>query len=103
MRFGRYIPQGVAVGIDADTEKALRAIRQMDDEIVKEMKKSVAFEMGNVSANASLNINKEQPLIIARDHTVNIENTQIFDTKESTPYQEQKQAKEQLRKLAYDL
>ena len=65
MRFGRYIPQGVAVGIDADTEKALRAIRQMDDEIVKEMKKSVAFEMDTVSANASLNINKEQPLIIA--------------------------------------
>ena len=57
----------------------------------------------NLTAQATLKASKEQPIVIARDHTVHIDNTQNFYEKNTTPYEQQKQAKQQLRRLAYGL
>lgn len=102
-KVGRFIPQGIAVGIEADTDKAIKALDSMNDEIMHEMQNAVAIETGSINAKAILQSNKEQPVVIARDHTVHIDNTQNFYEKNTTPYEEQKQAKQQLRRLAYGL
>lgn len=54
---GRFIPQGLAVGVEADTEEALKAIRNMDDKIMNEMNKAVAIETGSINANATVKSN----------------------------------------------
>jgi len=100
---GKFIPQGIAVGIEADTDKAIKALDDMNDEIMYEMQNAVAIETGSINAKAILQSNKEQPIVIARDHTIHIDNTQQFYSKNPTPYEEQKQAKQQLRRLAYGL
>ena len=51
---GRFIPQGVAVGIEADTDSALKAIDNMNDDIISEMNKAVAYETGSINAKASV-------------------------------------------------
>ena len=67
------------------------------------MQDAVARENASITARSTLEMNKSQPLVIARDHTTTINNTQQFYSKDSTPYEEQKQAKQQLRRLAYGL
>ena len=54
---GRFIPQGIAVGVEADTDSALRAIDNMNDEIMSEMNRAVAFETGSINAKASVKSN----------------------------------------------
>ncbi len=78
-------------------------IQKINDEIYRKMQNAVARENASITAKATLEANKSQPLVIARDHTTTINNTQQFYSKESTPYEEQKQAKQQLRRLAYGL
>ena len=78
-------------------------IQKINDEIYRKMQDAVARENASITAKATLEMNKSQPLVIARDHTTTINNTQQFYSKDSTPYEEQKQAKQQLRRLAYGL
>ena len=61
---GRYIPQGVAVGIEADTDSALKAIDNMNDDIISEMNRAVAVETGSINANASVKSNNSMLNII---------------------------------------
>lgn len=100
---GKHIPTGVAEGIKVNTDEAIKAVKKMDNEIMFEMNKAVSIEVGNMNTQASLKQAKEQPRLITNDNGVNINNTQNFYSKESTPYEEQKQAKNQLRRLAYEL
>lgn len=102
-KVGKFIPQGIAVGIEADTKKATTAIDKMNDKIMREMQNAVAIETGSISAKAILQSNKEQPIVIARDHIVHVDNTQNFYEKNTTPYEQQKQAKQQLRRVAYGI
>lgn len=61
---GRFIPQGVAVGIEADTDSALRAIDNMNNDILSEMNKAVAFETGSINAKASVKSNNSMLNVI---------------------------------------
>lgn len=61
---GRFIPQGVAVGIEADTDSALRAINNMNDDIISEMNKAVAYETGSINAKASVKSNNSMLNVI---------------------------------------
>ena len=61
---GRFIPQGVAVGIEADTDSALRAIDNMNDDIISEMNKAVAYETGSINAKASVKSNNSMLNVI---------------------------------------
>lgn len=46
---GKFLPQGIAVGIEADTDKALDSIDKMNDEIYDRMKQAVDMETGAMS------------------------------------------------------
>lgn len=87
----------------AEDMKKSFEIEKINDEIYRKLQNAIAIENASITAKATLESNKTQPTIIARDHTTTINNTQQFYSKESTPYEEQKQAKQQLRRLAYEL
>lgn len=74
---GKFIPSGIAVGIKANTEEALRAVRNMDDEIISEMNKAVAIETGSINANASIKSNNSMSNVIKAsfniDGSVNVD------------------------------
>ncbi len=76
-------------------------------DMYRKMQASVDFETAKLSTNlstkATLQLAKDQPKTITNDNGVTINNTQQFYSKNSTPYEEQKQAKQQLRRLAYGL
>ena len=61
---GKFIPQGIAVGIKADTKSALVAINNMNKEIMSEMNKTVAIETGSINATASVKSNNSMLNVI---------------------------------------
>jgi tape measure domain-containing protein len=61
---GKRLPQGVAVGIEANTDEALKAIDNMNNDIMSEMNKAVAFETGSINANASVKSNNSMLNVI---------------------------------------
>lgn len=78
---GRFIPQGVAVGIEADTDSALKAIDKMNDDIIKEMNEAVAFETGSINSNA--NIKSNNSLLNTLQATFNIDGSVEIDGKKA--------------------
>lgn len=56
-KWAKYIPEGVAVGIEANTDSAVNSIKDMSESMYDEMQKSVALETGNLSANAKVKAN----------------------------------------------
>lgn len=48
---GRFIPQGIAVGIEADTSKAIKAVNEMDKSLIDEMNKSVLLNKNGISVS----------------------------------------------------
>ena len=75
--------------------------------VYKQMKSAVDLETQKLNAtlttNAVLQANKDNAMTTNNDNSTVINNTQNFYEKEATPYEEQKQAKQQLRRLAYGL
>lgn len=51
---GPYLPAGIAVGIEANTDSVLKSIDAMDKEINAKMKRAVALETGDVNAQAKI-------------------------------------------------
>ena len=54
---GRWLPSGIAVGIEANTDSALKAIDNMSDAIYKELQNSVIMDVGNIQGEAFVNAN----------------------------------------------
>lgn len=48
-KVGKYLPQGIAVGIEANTDSALDSIDKMNDEIYDRMKQAVNMETGKMA------------------------------------------------------
>ena len=103
-------------GIKNNTPKIQKKIKglakQIEDgldltKLYNKMQATVEFETAKLSTNlstkATLEIAKDQPKTVTNDNGVTIHNTQQFYSKNATPYEEQKQAKQQLRRLAYGL
>ena len=67
---GKFIPQGIAVGIEADTNKAVKAIDGMNDEIMSEMKRAVAMETGSINAKASVKSNNSMLNVIKANFNI---------------------------------
>lgn len=55
--WGKYLPQGFAVGIEADTDTATKAIDDMNNEIEKKMRNAVYTEVGKMNTNATVKAN----------------------------------------------
>ena len=51
---GKFLPQGIAVGIEADTDKALDSIDKMNDEIYDRMKQAVNMETGKMAFSGTI-------------------------------------------------
>jgi len=87
--------------------KRINSIAGQSNRLFEKMKATVDYETTKLSTNlttkAMLQVERDQPRTVTNDNGVNIHNTQNFYSKNSTPYEEQKQAKQQLRRLAYGL
>lgn len=79
----------------------------MNNEIEKKMRNAVETENSNLNKQmeikAIITEENRKPRTINNDNGTVINNTQNFYEKNATPYEEQKQAKQQLRRLAYGL
>ena len=100
--------------LTAKENKQLMAIHNLSkskkinlDNIYSKMQSAVDFETQRLSTNlttqATLKADKNNVRTITNDNGTVINNTQNFYEKNPTPYEEQKQAKQQLRRLAYGL
>lgn len=93
---GKYIALGVGEGFTKNIGN-----------VYEKMKATVDFETQKLSTNlstkATLQVSKDQPGAVTNNNGHTINNTQNFYSKESTPYEEQKQAELQLRRLTYGL
>lgn len=94
---GKYIPQGVAVGIEADTSKALKAVNEMDKSLIDEMNKSVLLNKNGISVsgvngtvNQILSASARQDVVINNklelDGEKVYENQQKVETKKNLQY-----------------
>ena len=85
---GRYLPQGFAVGIEADTDKALKSIDNMNDKIMADMTSAVATERGAISSNASVKSNNSMLNVLKAefsiDGNINMEGRKVG--RYTTPY-----------------
>lgn len=68
---GKYVPQGFAVGIEANTGSAIKAINRMNDEIISEMNRAVTVETGSINAKASVKSNNSMLNVIKATIMVN--------------------------------
>lgn len=68
---------------------------------------TVDYETSRISANlsqkATLQLTKGQPQTVTNYNDKGVNVTQNFYDKQATPYEQQKQAKQQMRRLAYGL
>ena len=65
---GKQIAAGIGVGIELNASSALKAIRSMNDEMYREMKKSIVASTNSVKADAFINSN------YGINNTININN-----------------------------
>lgn len=65
---GKQIAVGIGVGIELNASSALKAIRSMNDEMYREMKKSIVASTNSVKADAFINSN------YGINNTININN-----------------------------
>lgn len=93
---GRYLALGLGEGFNDNIKS-----------VYSKMKSAVDFETQKLSANlttqATLKASKDNVRTVNNDNGTTINNTQNFYEKNTTPYEQQKQAKQQLRRLAYGL
>ena len=93
---------------NATLDLAKKMAKNLDlSEAYKQMQSSIDFETqkmsANISATANLKASKDRVRTVNNDNGVNINNTQNFYDKQASPYEQQKQSKQQLRRLAYEL
>ena len=94
------VGSNMALGIEEGFQESLRSVYD-------KMQSAVNFETQKLSASlttqATLKADKNNVRTVTNDNGTVINNTQNFYEKNPTPYEEQKQAKQQLRRLAYGL
>ena len=93
---GKMMPQGLAVGIDADTDKALKAIDRMDNAIYDEMSKSVDYSRSGI-ATSGINGTVNQMLTASARQDININNTLELDGEKVYENQQQVSSKKELQ------
>ncbi len=112
----KYVMEGAEVGLDKKEKSLYKDIDRIAEGVLKrfkskdlysKMQSAVDFETQRLSANlttqAVLKADKNNVRTVTNDNGTVINNTQNFYEKNPTPYEEQKQAKQQLRRLAYGL
>lgn len=67
---GKMIPEGVAIGIDANTDSAIKSINDMSNEMVRKMQGAVNLETGRMVANANIKGNSFLNSTTVNSHVV---------------------------------
>ena len=111
-----YVMEGAEIGLDKKEKSLYKDIDRIAKGVLKrfknkdlynKMQSTVDFETQKLSTNlttqAILKADKNNVRTVTNDNGTVINNTQNFYEKNPTPYEEQKQAKQQLRRLAYGL
>ena len=75
---GKYLPKGIAVGIEANTDSALDSIDDMNDKIFDKMSNAVNFETGKMAFSGT-NGSVSQILSANSQFTGNINNVMTLD------------------------
>ena len=75
---GKYLPKGIAVGIEANTDSALDSIDDMNDKIFDKMSNAVNFETGKMSFSGTSG-SVSQILSANSQFTGNINNVMTLD------------------------
>lgn len=95
-KIGKNIALGIGVGFTENMK-----------EVYKKMRDSVNFETqkmsASISATANLKASKDRVRTVYNDKGNTFHTTQNFYDKQASPYEQQKQSKQQLRRLAYEL
>lgn len=106
----KYVMLGGIEGLkdeEKDLYKRINSIVGQSNRLFEKMKATVDYETSKISTNlstkATLQLAKEQPRTINNDNGTTINNTQNFYEKNTTPYEQQKQARQQLRRVAYGI
>lgn len=89
--------------LDLTRLQASVEIKKINDNALSNLRKVTITEKNSTATRAGFQTNKDSTRTIQNDNGININNTQNFYSKNATPYEEQKQAKQQLRRLAYGL
>lgn len=77
-KVGKYLPEGIAVGIDANTDSALDSIDDMNDKIFDKMSNAVNFETGKMAFSGTSG-SVSQILSANSQFTGNINNVMTLD------------------------
>ena len=84
---GKWIPEGIAVGIEADTDSALKALDVMNDEMISRMNKAVNVEVGKAgtsgitgSVNEILNTNSK--IVVENYNTMELDGEKIYENQQ---------------------
>jgi phage-related protein len=84
---GKWIPQGIAVGIKADTDSALKALDIMNDEMVSRMNKAVNFEVGKagtsgITGSVSEILNTNSKIVVENNNTLELDGEKIYENQQ---------------------
>ena len=112
----RDVMKGSELGLEDEEKNIYKQVQKISKGILskfnastlcEKMKTAVDFETQKLSASlttqATFKANKDNVRTVNNDNGTTINNTQNFYEKNATPYEEQKQARQQLRRLAYGL
>lgn len=89
---GKWIPKGLAVGIDANTDTALKSIDNMSDEMVDRMNKVVNIETGKMSFSGTGGSVNE---ILNANSVIKVENYNTLELDGEKVYENQKTIQKQ--------
>lgn len=85
---GKWIPEGIAVGIKADTDSALKALDVMNDEMVSKMNKAVNFEVGKagtsgITGSVSEILNTNSKIVVENYNTMELDGEKIYENQQT--------------------
>ena len=85
---GQYLPKGIAVGIDANTDSALDSIDKMNDEIMDKMNRAVNLEtarasFSGTSGSVSEIMNANSIIRVENYNTLELDGEKIYENQET--------------------
>ena len=94
---GQWLPKGIAVGIDANTDSALNSIDKMNDEIMNKMNQAVNMEMAKASFSGTSGSVSQ---ILSANSVIRVENYNTLELDGEAVYNNQ-QTVQQRKNLQY--
>ena len=94
---GQWLPKGIAVGIDANTDSALNSIDKMNDEIMNKMNQAVNMETAKASFSGTSGSVSQ---ILSANSVIKVENYNTLELDGEVVYENQKQV-QQRKDLQY--